>query len=235
MENTQRKEITLKILFISLFFGAIWGIVEATLGTILHLPFFEAAGIYTKSSVIIVPIALALMAVCYKKTNSFLSILLMGLVAATIKLSVGFVIGFIDRVYFPAIYIVVEALMMGAMLKVFHNEKVLTLKTFGIAFLANTLYQFSYLVISSLTGGKNVFSSMELWQSTGEKYLFTYNCIAMLYLFTAGVIIYFVNKLVEKSEVKVKFDLQKIIFSPITASIALVIAFGLTIGLSFVK
>lgn len=56
-----------KILLTTITFGAIWGIVEATLGTVLHLPFFDKIGMFAASSTIIIPIAYSLMALCYKK------------------------------------------------------------------------------------------------------------------------------------------------------------------------
>ena len=37
----------LNILFSVLLFGGLWGIVEATLGTLLHLPGFEETGLFS--------------------------------------------------------------------------------------------------------------------------------------------------------------------------------------------
>ena len=132
MEN--EKKFNLSLLFNVLFWGGLWGIVEATLGTILHLPAFEGAGLFLGSSVIIIPIAYFLMANCYKRTNSFYSVYLMGVLAALIKLSVGFVIGFINKVYNPAIYIVVESLAMGTALLIIRPTNVLSFKWFLYAY-----------------------------------------------------------------------------------------------------
>ena len=129
-----------------LFFGSVWGILEATLGTVLHLPVFDGAGIYMASSTIIIPLAYVLMANCYKKTNSLAAVALMGVIASTIKLSVAFVLGFIPQVYNPAIYIRIEASAMVGALAIFRPKNVLSLKTLGAVILANTTYQFSYLV-----------------------------------------------------------------------------------------
>ena len=234
MEQENKKTLTLTILFNVLFWGALWGIVEATLGTILHLPLFETAGIYGKSSVIIIPIAYCLMANCYKKTNSFYAVFLMGLVAGTIKLSVGFIIGFIDRVYFPALYIVLEALAMGSALAIFRPKNVLSLKTFAAIVVANTVYQFSYLCVAAMNGSRNVFASYEAWQSGAEKYLFTINCIAILYSLAIGAIALGVIRLIEKREWTFKFDLNKLINSPITASVAVTLAIALTVSLALI-
>ena len=230
MEN--EKKFSLRILFHVLFWGALWGIVEATLGTILHLPAFDGAGIYLVSSTVIIPIAYYLMANCYKRTGKYYAVYLMGVLAATIKLSVAFIIGFINRVYMPAIYIVVEALAMGTALAVIRPTNVLSFKTLGAVIAANTVYQFSYLVIRMADGGANVFASMEAWEAGAVKYLFTINCIAILYMFASGAIAYGLFKLAEKYNFKAKFSLNKIIYSPITASVSVALAFALTITLA---
>lgn len=230
MEN----KLNLRTILTIVFWGALWGIVEATLGTILHLPAFEGTGVFFASSAIILPIAYCLMANCYKKTNMFYAVYLMGVVAALIKLTVGFVIGFIDRVYFPAIYIVIESLAMGSALAIFRPTNVLSLKTLASIIVANTAYQLSYLVIRQMNSG-DVFVSMEAWRATGEKYLFTINALVIIYSFVIGSISFGLFELAKKLNWKTKFDLNKIISSPITASIAVLLAVGLTIGLTFIK
>lgn len=234
MENTNENKFSLKTVLTILFWGGLWGIVEATLGTILHLPGIDGMGIYGASTAIVVPIAYCLMANCYKKTKSFYSVYLMGLIAATIKLSVAFVVGFTQKVYNPAIYIVVEALSMGTALAIFRPTNVVSLKTFGAIVVANTVYQFMFLVIRAMYGN-NAFASMAAWTKTGEKYLFTMNGLAIIYTLVIGSIALGVIKLAEKRNWKVNFDINKIIYSPITASLAVMVAIGLTIGLSFVK
>ena len=233
MEETKNnKTKVLQMLFAVLFFGALWGILEATLGTLLHLPVLDKAGMYAASSTIMVPIAYCLMANCYKKTGSLYSVFLMGIIAALIKLTVAFVIGWRPSVYNPAIYIVVESLCMGAALAIFRPKNVCSLKTLATVIVANTLYQFSYLMINMTKGGTNVFASLEAWQRVGEKYLFMFNGLAILYMFAAGSITYGVFKLLEKLNVNVKFDINKLICSPITASISMVVAIALTITIA---
>ena len=233
MEN--EKKFNLSLLFNVLFWGGLWGIVEATLGTILHLPAFEGAGLFLGSSAIIIPIAYFLMANCYKRTNSFYSVYLMGVLAALIKLSVGFVIGFINKVYNPAIYIVVESLAMGTALLIIRPTNVLSFKTLGAMIMANTIYQFLFLVIRMASGGANVFESYEVFVDSGAKYLFTINCIAIIYTFAVGAAAFGLFKLAEKFNWKVNFSLDKIIHSPITASVSVVLALVLTIVLAAVK
>ena len=226
----EKKTLDFKMIMTIIFWGSVWGIVEATLGTLLHLP--ATRRIYYSSSVIILPIAYCLMANCYKKTNqSFYAVYLMGVVAALIKLSVGFVIGFADVVWEPAIYIVLEALAMGSALAIFRPTNVLSLKTFGSIVAANTVYQFSFLVVKTIKGS-DVFYNMATWSKMGEKYLFTVNGLAILYSFAIGAISFGLIQLAKKLNWNTKVDLSKIIYSPIAASIALVASIGLTIGLS---
>ncbi len=230
MEN-QEKKFTLKTWMSILFWGAVWGIVEATLGTILHLPGFDGTGIYFASTAIVVPIAYCLMANCYKRTESFYAVYLMGVLAAVIKLSVGFIVGFTQKVYNPAIYIVVEALAMGSFLAVFRPKNVLSLRTFGAIVAANTVYQLAFLGIRAISGN-NAFTSYEAWVKTGEKYLFTMNGLAIVYTLAIGSAAFGLFKLAEHYNFKFKFDLNKFITSPITAGVLVALSFGLTIGLA---
>lgn len=226
-----------------LLFGALWGIFEATLGTLLHLPVFEAGKLFTKSSIIMVPIAFLFMTLCYKKTNSLLSIVAVGVIAALIKLSTAFVMGMTIYVYFPAIYIVVESLAMMGAIAIFRPTSVLSLKTFASFVTANTIYQFSYVSIASivavfspnLTKNINAFENMTNWSKVGEKYLFTYNGVAIIYALALGGALYGLYRLALRYKLFDKVDLKKIVYSPITASLALVIAFAATISLATVK
>lgn len=232
MDEKRGMNPKIRFIFDILLYGALWGILEATLGTLLHLPMISKVGMYACSSTIMVPIAYYLMANCYKRTNSLLSIVSMGVIAALIKLSVAFLVGFRPSVYNPAIYIIVESLAMMGAVAIFRPTKVLSLRTLGAVILANTTYQFSYLLINMANGGTNIFASQQAWERVGEKYLFTINCIGILYLFASGALFYGLFKLFEKLHVEIKFDYKKILYSPITASVALVIALTLTLTLA---
>lgn len=234
MNQETKKQFSLKILFNVLIWGALWGIVEATLGTILHLPAFDGAGIYLASSTVIIPIAYVLMANCYKRTQTYYSVYLMGVLAASIKLTTAFVIGFINRVYMPAMYIVVESLAMGTALAIIRPTNVLSFKTLGAVIIANTVYQFAYLNLRMIDGAASIYESAEAWQGA-EKYLLTINCLAIIYSFAIGAISYGLIKLVEKKNFNFNFNLDKLINSPIVASIAVTLAVALTIALKFVK
>lgn len=234
------KKKVLSILFPVLFYGALWGIFEATLGTLLHLPAFEAGGLFTKSSIIMVPVAFLLMTLCYKKTGSLTSVLFAGLISATIKLSTAIVVPFTVYVYFPAIYIVAESLAMFGALAIFRPTNVLSTRSFAAFVAACATYEFTYICICSitavaapaLTNNINAFASMSNWKKAGEKYLFTYNGVAILYALLIGGAAYGINKLLTKLNVETKFDYKKLFNSPITASATLAVAFALTISLA---
>lgn len=240
MEN---KKKFLSILLPALLFGALWGIFEATLGTLLHLPAFELGGLFTKSSIIIVPIAFLFMSLCYKKSGSLLSVFFAGLISATIKLSTAFVMGMTIYVYFPAIYIVVESLAMMGALAIFRPNKVLSLKNFASFVTANTVYQFAYISIASivavanptLTKNINALENMTNWQKVGEKYLFTYNGVAIIYALAFGAILYGLYRLAMRFNLSEKVNLNKIVYSPITASVTVAIAFAVSISLATIK
>ena len=212
-----------------LFFGALWGLLEATLGTLLHLPAFDKAGMYAASTTIMVPLAYCLMANCYKRTGKLYCMPAMGVIAASIKMTVAFVVGFRPSVYNPAIYIIVESLAMMGAVAIFRPTKVLSLKTLAAVIVANTTYQFSYLLINMAMGGTNIFASEKAWINVGEKYLFKFNCVAILYMFGVGAIAYGIVKVLEAKHVEIKFDYKKIIYSPITAAVTFVLAVALTI------
>ena len=240
MEN---KKNILAILLPVLLYGALWGIFEATLGSVLHLPAFEVGKLFTKSSIIMVPIAFLFMTMCYKKSGSLLSVIVAGLVSASIKLSTAFVMGMTIYVYFPAIYIVVESLAMMGVLAIFRPKNVLSLRSFASFVAACAVYEFSYISIASivavaapgLTNNINAFASMANWQKVGEKYLFTYNGVAILYALAFGAILYGLYHLALKLKVNEKINLQKIVYSPITASVAIAAAFALSISLAAIK
>ena len=87
MEN--ERKFNLKTVLTILFWGALQGIVEATLGTLLHLPGFEETGLFFASSAVILLIAYCLMANCYKETESFYAVYLMGVLALSLGLTIG--------------------------------------------------------------------------------------------------------------------------------------------------
>ena len=71
--------MTKKIFIQTLFFGSLWGILEATLGHVLH--FIPA----TIAGAVMFPIAGAILYKAYNKTESIQSLFYIGIIAAMIK------------------------------------------------------------------------------------------------------------------------------------------------------
>ena len=121
----EKKYEPLKILFGVLFFGGLWGIIEATLGSFLHLPMVKAAGIFVSNSAILVPLSMFLMGACYKRVGNARSILYMGVLAGSIKAIVCAIFLFDIT---PVFYILLEALSMAGALAIIRPEKILSFK-----------------------------------------------------------------------------------------------------------
>ena len=207
----EKKYEPLKILFGVLLFGGLWGILEATLGTLLHLPFVKAAGMYASSTTIMVPIAFMLMGACYKKVGNCRSVFYMGILAASIK---AIVCAIFHLSLNPVYYILMEALIGAGALLIMRPKQILSFKGLGTFIIANT----TYLVASTFLRISVVASTWENFIHNVETYALMMNCLAILYTFAFGAILYGLVKLVEVKEWKFE-GLKKIVYSPITASI----------------
>ncbi len=94
------------------FFGALWGIVEATLGYLLHLVPAMIAG------TILFPFAMTILFLTYRQTQSLGSLLGVGLVAAMIK-AVNFLFPFMNawKIINPIVMILMESLVVLVVVK----------------------------------------------------------------------------------------------------------------------
>ena len=208
----EKKYEPLKILFGVLFFGGLWGIIEATLGSFLHLPMVKAAGIFVSNSAILVPLSMFLMGACYKRVGNARSILYMGVLAGSIKAIVCAIFLFDIT---PVFHILLEALSMAGALALIRPEKILSFKGLGTFILANTVY-LTVSMIVRFKGGS--IATPESVMSYIQKYVLMINGLAILYTFAVGAILYGIVKLAEVKEWKLE-GLKKIVYSPITASI----------------
>ena len=210
----------LKILLSVLLFGGLWGILEATLGTLLHLPIVDAAGMYACSTTIMVPIAYFLMGACYKRTNTFRSALYMGVLAGSVKALVCVIF---HLSFNPVYYILLESMCMSGALAALRPTKIISFKGLATMILANT----SYLALATFIRVNVVTSTSAEFMANFERYVFMFNCVAILYTFAAGAAIYGLMKLSEKFEWKFE-GFQKILYSPITAAIIAVVMVTVT-------
>lgn len=217
--NMDKKAHTLKILFSVLLFGGLWGILEATLGSLLHMHFVPNT-MFLASSTIMVPIAYFLMSACYKRGGTFRSVFYMGLLAASIKLIACLVF---HMSFNPVYHILLESAFMGLALLVIRPKKVISFAGLGTLIIANTLY----LGVSTFLRVNVMTSTQSIFLSNFEKYTFMINCVAILYSFAFGAILFGVIKLAEKYNWNFS-KIEKIIYHPAFASgvaaVALVLA-----------
>ena len=114
------KNNKIKLLVQIIFFGAIWGIFEATIGHYIHyLPALISGSI-------MFPIASLILYQAYQKTNSKVALLYIAFVAVAIK-SIDFLLplpyGNPFKVINPMIAIIVEALLVYAVIRLFQSSK----------------------------------------------------------------------------------------------------------------
>lgn len=214
----EKKSNILKILFSVLLFGGLWGIVEATLGTFLHLPIVHRT-MYLSSTTILVPIAYFLMGACYKRTGNMRSVLYMGVLAAGMK---AISCAIFKMSFNPCFYILMEAASMGIALLVIRPKKIISFAGLATFIIANTLY----LGVSTFLRINVANSTPSQVLANMEKYMFMFNCVAILYTFATGAIIYGVMKLAEAKEwnfSKVKQVINHPAFASSMAAAALVV------------
>ena len=215
----EKKQRILKIVFSVLLFGGLWGILEATLGTLLHMPFVPGT-MFLASTTIMVPIAYFLMGACYKRTETFRSIFYMGVLAAGIKLISCLIF---HMSFNPVYHILLESLFMGVALLIIRPKKIISFAGLGTMIIANTLY----LGTSTFLRMNVMTSTQSMFMANFEKYTFMFNCVAILYTFAAGALLFGVLKLAEKYEwdfSKVKKVIYHPAFASGTAAVALVLA-----------
>ena len=221
-EKMPRKQEILNILFSVLLFGGLWGINEATLGTLLHMPFVHRT-MFLSSTTILVPIAFALMGACYKRTNTFRSCFYMGILAASMK-AISCLI--FKMSFNPCYYILIESLAMGVAVLVIRPKQIISFAGLATGILASTLYLAGSTPLRVHIKQVTAAQFME----NVETYVFKFNCVAILYMFAAGAILYGVLQLAQAREWN--FDkVKKFIFHPAFASSMAVVALALMIVL----
>ena len=221
-ETKTRKAEILNIVLSVLLFGGLWGIVEATLGTILHLPIVHRT-MFLSSTTILVPIAFGLMGACYKRTNTFRACFYMGVLAASMK-AVSCLI--FKMSFNPCYYILIESLAMGVAVLVMRPKRIISYAGLATVIIASTLY----LAAATPLRLNIATSTSAQVMSNIETYVFKFNCVAILYMFAAGAVIYGFLKLAEIKQWNFS-KVKDIIFHPAFASSMAVIGLVLTIVL----
>ena len=132
-----------------IFYGAIWGIIEATLGTALHI---LPISIYI-SGTIMFPIVGYILYKAYKATKSKSALLSIGIVAAAIK-AVGFFMPFGSpfKIVNPMISIIMESLMVVVVISILSKDDVLSkISGFAIASIGWRSLYLGYMGMQHLT------------------------------------------------------------------------------------
>ena len=108
----------LKLLTQIIFYGSIWGILEATIGHVLHFIPITIAGS------IMFPFAAIILYKAYNKTNSKAALLYIALIAATIK-SVDFLLPAISiyKTINPMVSIILESLVVVMVVNLLLSKK----------------------------------------------------------------------------------------------------------------
>lgn len=125
-----------------IFFGSIWGIIEATLGYVLHL---LPVSIYISGTVLF-PIVTLILYKAYKYTNSKSSLLAIGGIAALIK-AVDFFMPFGSpfKIINPIYSIIIESLMVFAVIILLDKDDLLSkIKALTIASIGWRLLYLAY-------------------------------------------------------------------------------------------
>jgi hypothetical protein len=139
------KKINSTHLFAIVFYGALWGALEATIGYLLHfVPTFIAG-------TIMFPIAALILAKAYQTTQSKSSLLFVGLIAASIK-AVNFLFPVLNiwKTINPMIAIVLETLMVFAFISVIAQKKLPT-TALGLV-IASVLWRILYVAYQTVNG-----------------------------------------------------------------------------------
>ena len=141
--------MTKKMFSTIVFFGAIWGLLEATLGYVLQLlpPFL--------SGTIMFPIAASLLLIAHDRIKNPWALIYVGIIAASIK-SVNFLFPFLPpiKTYNPMIAILIQSLVMVGVVKVTGKES-LSLSLISVAmasFVWRGLFLANNAINHALTG-----------------------------------------------------------------------------------
>lgn len=132
-----------------IFFGSIWGILEATLGYVLHfLPIYIAG-------TILFPIVSLILYKAYQMTKSSSALLIVGILAASIKaLNFFLPYGSPFKIINPMLSIIFEALLVMVVIKVMDKSSLMKKAgAFTLASMGWRLLYVAYMGVQFLTTG----------------------------------------------------------------------------------
>ncbi len=200
-----------------LFFGGIWGIVEATVGYVLHI--IPGLSIYMTGAVLF-PFAGLILYKAYQVTNSKSSLLFVGVIAAAIK-AFDFFLPFNNpfKIINPMLSIIMESIALVLVISLLKKEDFAS-KASGllIASVSWRLLYFAYMGIQFLTSGF-------VYLETFSQYLQFFGIYALGSALLGMGFIY-LDQWVRNSDTKLsKVNLNHPVFS----ALSVIIAIALTI------
>ncbi len=137
-----------KSLNIILFWGAIWGITEATLGYVLHLFSIPLPGL---PGLLMFPVAFVFMHRVYDSTQDAMSVVQIACVAAMIKLT-DLLFGGLLTIYIinPALSLIIEALAVAIVFSLIerHQRKINFVDIFAMGWIWRGVF-LGYMIIIS--------------------------------------------------------------------------------------
>lgn len=108
------------------FYGSLWGLVEATLGYVLHSFSLRVGWFFW------FPLSFFFLSKVYKKTQKLSSILFTSFIASAIKLTNLLLPTRLDKVINPAVSIILEGLSIFILFKLVENRQKLKLKAYDL-------------------------------------------------------------------------------------------------------
>ena len=218
-----------KLIITVLMLGGLWGLLEATLGTLLHLDAFDS--VIFASTAVLFPIAYLICGRAYKITGKARTALYVGIVAAAIKAVCFFFVPMVNKVVNPMVAIMLESLLGAVAYKVTSPAKVISLKSFATFMVFSTVTRIAYVGYSMATAvpfqSAYLVEGEIVWSKIVE-YVITMNAISFAYLaiyMGVGAIL----KAPKFSKITAK--VQQIAYSPVFASIMVCAAIISTIFL----
>lgn len=210
-------KLTKKSILAIVFFGAIWGIVEASVGYVLHI--IPGLSIYVSGAVLF-SFASLILYKAYQTTESKSALLYVGIVAAFIK-AFDFFLPFRNpfKIINPMLSIIMESLAMIAV--VAWLTKGSTVKKISGLWMASVgwrLLYFAYMGIQYLTSGF-------VYLSTVGQYLEFFGLYALGSALFGFVLLALDQRLSRRETAVFKINFQ----NPIPSIVAVVLAITLTV------
>lgn len=217
----------LKTLFTVLFLGGLWGLFEATLGTLLHLEAFDS--IMFASTAVLFPIAYLICGRAYKVTGKARTALYVGIIATSIKAVCFFFVPTINKVINPMVAILLESSVMAVAFRISKPSEICSIKSFVTFVVASTTIRTVYVGYSMATAvpfqsayiADGIVNSSKIIE-----YVLTMNAISFVY---AAIYMSFGKLISSKISEKSLAKVQRFAYSPVFSVVMVVAALAVTI------